>query len=186
MNEHVRLHAAPADFAADAFTTADFLQMLELGAFADMRAELVDGVLEKMAPAHGEHGTQNASVVIKLAQALAADACIAIDLAVVIDDNTVRGIDIAVARTRFPKGPANASDVLMAVEIADTTLGRDLGAKAIEYATAGIETYWVVDLNGRAVHVMTDPDEAGYASRAIVRFGEELTVPGCDKPIAIG
>ena len=186
MNEHVRLHAAQADFAADAFTTADFLQMLELGAFEDMRAELVGGVIEKMAPAHGDHGTQNFDVAAKLARALGENACIAIDLAVVIDGKTVRGIDIAIARTRFPKGPAKASDVLMAVEIADTTLGRDLGAKAAEYADAGIPTYWVVDLNGHAVHVMTEPGETGYSSRIIVRFGEELAVPGSGNSIVIG
>ena len=186
MNQHVRLDAAPADFAADAFTTSDFLQMLELGAFEDMRAELVGGVIEKMAPAHGEHGTQNASVLVKLAGALGENACIAVDLAVVIDDKSVRGIDIAIARSRFPKGPASGSDVLMAVEIAETTLGRDLGAKADEYARIGIPTYWVVDLNGHAVHVMTEPGETGYASRVIVRFGEELTVPGSEKSIVIG
>lgn len=185
MNQHVRFSAAPADFAADAFTAADFLQMLDLGAFEDMRAELVGGVIEKMAPAHGEHGMQNFDVASKLAQAFGKSAFIAIDLAVVIDDKTVRGIDIAISRTRFPKGPASGSDILMAVEIAETTLGRDLGAKATEYARAGIPTYWVVDLNGHAVHVMTEPDESGYASRTVVRFGEELTVPGSASSIVI-
>lgn len=185
MNQHVRFDNAPADFAADAFTAADFLQMMELGAFEDMRAELVGGTIEKMAPADSEHGTHNASIVIKLAKALGENACIAVDLAVRIDGKTVRGIDIAVARSVFPRKAASGSDVLMAVEIAETTLGRDLGAKAVEYARVGIPTYWVVDLNGHAVHVMTEPAETGYASRVIVRFGEELSVPGSDRSIVI-
>ena len=185
MNQHVRFDNAPVDFAADAFTAADFLQMMELGAFEDMRAELVGGTIEKMAPADSEHGTHNASIVIKLAKALGENACIAVDLAVLIDGKTVRGIDIAVARSVFPR-KASGSDVLMAVEIAETTLGRDLGAKAADYARVGIPTYWVVDLNGHAVHVMSEPDETGYASRVIVRFGEELSVPGSDKSIVIG
>ena len=186
MNQHVRIRPAPEGFAYDAFTASDFLQMLELGAFEDMRAELVGGVIEKMAPANGEHGQQNAGIVIKLAKALGANAAIATDLAVLIDEDTIRGVDIAVAHTKFPKGPARGSDLLLAVEIAETTLSRDLGAKANDYARAGIPTYWVVDLNGHAVHVMSEPSDAGYASRVIVRFGEALAVPGSDATIVIG
>ena len=185
MNELVRIRAAPVGFAADAFTASDFLLMLELGALEDMRAELVGGVLEKMSPAHGDHSTQNAMVVVKLARALGEEACIAVDLAVVIGDKTVRGIDIAIAHGKFPKGPASGSDVLMAVEIAETTLARDLGPKAFEYARADIATYWVVDLDGRVVHVMTEPGENGYALREVIRFGEPIAVPGSTETIII-
>ena len=185
MNEQVRIRPAPTDFAFDAFTSDDFLQMMELGAFEDMRAELVGGVIEKMTPADGEHGTHNFQVAFKIAKALGDDAPIAIDLAVVIDGKTVRGIDIALGRGAIRR-KTKGSDLLLAVEIADTTLGRDLGAKAVDYSRAGIETYWVVDLNSRVVHVMAQPGEEGYAERGIVRFGEPLAVPGADATIVIG
>jgi Uma2 family endonuclease len=185
MNQQVRITAAPAPFAADAFTATDFLTMLDRGAFQDMRAELAGGVIEKMAPAHGDHGKQNAEIVLRLAEALGRKIGYATDLAVVIDARTVRGVDIAVARSTFPKGPSRGSDLRLAIEIADTTLARDLGAKAEEYARAGIETYWVVDLDGHAVHVMRDPGENGYATREVVRFGESVAVPGSDATIII-
>ena len=185
MNQQVHLRVPPADYAANAFTAADFLQMTELGAFEDMRAELVAGVIEKIGPAHGEHGQQNARVVVNLAIALGKNAPIATDLAVIIDSDTVRGVDIALARTAFPKGPSKGSDLLLAVEIADSTLSRDLGAMAADYARSGVPTYWVVDLSGHAVHVMTEASETRYARREIVRFGEPLAVPGSDKTIVI-
>ena len=185
MNQQASIRSAQAGFAFDAFTASEFLAMLDLGAFEDMRAELVGGVIEKMAPAHGEHGRQNADIVVRLAQALGQSVRLATDLAIEIDDKTIRGIDIAVARNTFPKGAAKGPDLLLAVEIADSTLGRDLGAKADDYARAGVPTYWVVDLVGRAVHVMTELSEAGYASRHVVRFGEDLAVPGCDQVITI-
>lgn len=56
MNEQTRLarpkHTVP-------FTADDYLRMLELGAFEDMRVELVRGGLEKMMPAHWQHGELN-------------------------------------------------------------------------------------------------------------------------------
>lgn len=117
MNQQVRITAAPAPFAADAFTATDFLTMLELGAFQDMRAELAGGVIEKMAPAHGDHGKQNAEIVLRLAEALGRKIGYATDLAVVIDARTVRGVDIAVARSTFPKGPSRGSDLRLAIEM---------------------------------------------------------------------
>jgi Uma2 family endonuclease len=182
MNEQVRIRPAPAGFTPNAFTSSEFLTMAELD---DMRAELVAGVIEKMAPAHGEHGQQNFNIGLKLFQALGNETKIATDLAILIDADTVRGVDIAVARTSFPKGPARGSDLLLAVEIAETTLARDLGAKADDYARAGIPAYWVVDLAGRAVHVLREPGEGGYAVRDIVRFGEHLAVPGSDATIVM-
>lgn len=131
-------------------------------------------------------GQQNARIVVKLADALGRDAAIATDLAVVVDGNTVRGVDIAVARSGFPKrAAAQGSDLVLAIEIAETTLSRDLGAKADDYARAGVPTYWVVDLSGHAVHVMSGASESGYAHRAIVRFGEPLAVPGSKKTMVI-
>lgn len=51
MNQQVRV--TPASDWKVPFTADDFLHMLELGAFADMRAELVRGEIEKMMPRSG-------------------------------------------------------------------------------------------------------------------------------------
>jgi Uma2 family endonuclease len=185
MNQQTKIQAAPADFAADAFTAVDFLEMMELGAFQDMRAELVRGVIEKMAPANGDHAGQNARIVFELMQLLGKDAPVAVDLALKVDGKTVRGIDVALARNKIANRGTKGSDLLLAVEVSETTLGRDLGSKAADYARAGVPTYWVVDLAARVVHVMSDLTNGDYARRAVVRFGEPLNVPGSDKSIVI-
>ncbi len=154
-----------------------------------MRVELVMGVIEKMAPASSHHSRQNFSVAERLISAFRAqklDMEIGTDLAVEIDKDTVRGIDIAVSATGFSEaGPTEASAIFLAVEISDTTLSRDLGAKADDYARGGIPHYWVVDLNGKSVQVMSKPDVNGYVKRSVVRFGEDVTVPGTDQTIYI-
>lgn len=60
--------------------------------------------------------------------------------------------------TETPK-PA---DVLLVVEVADSTLHHDLTAKASLYARAGFPDYWVADLNGRTLHVLRDPVDGDY------------------------
>ncbi|MEI9851168.1 MAG: Uma2 family endonuclease [Sphingomonas sp.] len=113
MNQQARV--LPASDWRVAFTADDFERMMRLGAFADMRAELAGGELEKMMPALPSHGERNVSVALKLQQALSGTSMrVASDLAIRIDDTTVRAADVAVyaaglAADRVPPG----SDIVL-------------------------------------------------------------------------
>ena len=191
MNKHASVVAETAHPTVTGFSAAEFAQMISLGAFRGMRVELVDGVIERMAPANSAHSFGNADVLLLIRDALLdSPVRLGIDLAVRISQDTLRGVDIAVVRTE----PAEAEDadglvrpdrLVLAVEIADTTLARDLGRKAQDYAEAGIPTYWVVDLPARVIHVFVEPLEGKYQTRTVVRFGEPLTVPGTDRTITL-
>jgi Uma2 family endonuclease len=67
-------------------------------------------------------------------------------------------------------------DVLLAVEVADSTLSFDLGKKAPLYARAGIPEYWILDVNGRRLIVHRDPAGGKYAS-VIVYHEHESVAP---------
>lgn len=186
MNEQARIVAQGAEASAG-FTARDFLRMMELGAFEDMRAELVGGVIEKMMPAFMSHGECNASLIVKITESYRGTPFrFATDLVIGVDDSTVRAVDIAVVVPDMPeREAAEGKQVILAVEIADATLARDLGLKARDYARAGIATYWVVDLKARAVHVMRDPGEGDYATREIVPFGQPVAVPESGATVTI-
>lgn len=66
-------------------------------------------------------------------------------------------------------------DIVLVIEVSNTTLDHDLGAKAQLYARAGIPEYWVVDLKGRRIHQHREPQPKGYASLRIVESGEVLS-----------
>jgi Uma2 family endonuclease len=67
---------------------------------------------------------------------------------------------------------------LLAVEVSDTTLTYDLTTKAELYATAGIPEYWVLDLDGKQLHVFRDPAALPPALEATA-YGTHLTyAPG--------
>ena len=86
-----------------------------------------------------------------------------------------------VAENRF----LTPADLLLVVEIAQTTQSRDLGLKRMLYARAGIATYWAIDGMRRVVHVYADPVEGEYSSVHTVRFGEALAVSGSDATIML-
>lgn len=56
------------------------------------------------------------------------------------------------------------SDLLLVVEISDSSLRFDLSVKALLYARAGIPEYWALDINGRRLIVHREPASTGYVS----------------------
>jgi Uma2 family endonuclease len=65
-------------------------------------------------------------------------------------------------------------DVLLLIEVAESSLTYDTGEKARLYAEAGIADYWVVDLAEDGVEVFRDPQPSGYRSRRTHRGDEEI------------
>lgn len=69
---------------------------------------------------------------------------------------------------RYGKTKPSAADVLLLIEVSDSSLLGDLREKADIYATAGVIEYWVVDINKKRIHVMSDSDGESYRSIEIV------------------
>jgi Uma2 family endonuclease len=74
----------------------------------------------------------------------------------------------------YSKGHPQPSDVLLLIEVAESSLAEDRGEKAQLYAEAGIADYWVVNLVEHCVEVFRDPRPSGYQSRQIRRGEEEV------------
>jgi Putative restriction endonuclease len=91
------------------------------------------------------------------------------------DGVVLRGPDITYG-TRW----ANAGDVAILVEIADTSYARDSGVKLRRYASFRIPVCWIVDLNRRLVEVHTNPfdkgKQAGYAQCDVYQESDEVPV----------
>ncbi|QMW22230.1 Uma2 family endonuclease [Sandaracinobacteroides saxicola] len=184
------MNALARDFAAvrpARFNVADYLRMADAGLFSERRVDLVDGELVEMAPAQSPHGMMHADLTAMLwalYKPNGFDLCL--DIITVLPGNNVRAPDIGV-RPRGDDGRVfRFNELVLAVEIADSSLSDDLGSKAMSYAKAGIPTYWVVDVSARVTHVLTTPEDSGYANRAVVPFAAPLTVPGVESTLVIG
>lgn len=90
--------------------------------------------------------------------------------------------DVAVLKWRddlYYSAPPVAHDVLLVIEVADTSLAGDRGRKLGRYAGAGIPEYWIVNLQARVVEVYSgvQADAARYTTERTAYGGETLTLP---------
>jgi len=95
--------------------------------------------------------------------------------------------DIYVLSSEDFRGRPKAHDLVLIVEVADTTLAFDTQIKAPLYARAGIPEYWVLDLNGRRLIVHRNPSGSVYKS--VVAYSEKegvslLAAPDRQVPVA--
>lgn len=70
----------------------------------------------------------------------------------------------------------------LVIEVSDTTLEYDQTIKAAIYASAGIEDYWIVNINERTVEIRRQPGPSGY--RSLQTYSEVDTVAPLFNPTA--
>jgi Uma2 family endonuclease len=85
---------------------------------------------------------------------------------------------------RWDNAHPTGEDAALVVEIARTKVSR-ARAKSATYAAGGVREYWIVDVEGRLVEVLTAPDrtQREYRMSRIVRDGESIEIAG--QPIAV-
>ena len=185
MNQMTRITAAPAEGFSARFTTAEFLRMIEADVFGDDKVELIEGELQRMTPPGNDHSRVQITVLAGLL-AIVSRELVRGDTGIELEEGTLVGFDAAVLR-----GPVEGrrmlrpDEVTLVVEVAETSLTRDLGVKRRKYAEAGIPVYWVVDGSRSVVHVHAEPFEGEYIDNHSVRFGQPLAVPGSDEHIVL-
>jgi Uma2 family endonuclease len=185
MNRQVRI--TPSDSFKARFTATEFLRMAEMGAFDDMKMELVDGELERMNPPMGGHSSRQAMVIGTLWPiARAAGLALLGEVGLDMGDALVLACDAALLRRPVTERRlVDPTETLLVIEIAETTIERDLGMKRGAYARAGVPHYWVVDGARSIVHVFADPQDGEFRIHGAIGFGEPLAVPGTDATIVI-
>lgn len=155
-------------------TVKEYNQLAGLGAFADERVELLDGVVYRISPPNAPHAT----VIVKLTRIFARHLADEIELRVQLPIETDRYSepepDFAVCKPRPDFGKAHPTTAGLVVEVSDTSRRRDLTLKPLLYARAGVEEYWVFDLPRRVVHQHLNPGAEGYELVRIVHPGETL------------
>lgn len=154
---------------------AAYYRMVEVGILGpEDRVELIGGEIIDMVPIGSDHACTTGDLVRKLTLALGDAALVTGSSPLRIDDYNEPEPDVLVLRWRDDRyrsalpGPA---DVLLLLEVANTSLAFDRTTKAALYAAAGVADYWIVDLAGRSVEVCREPGPAGFANRARIATG---------------
>ncbi|MBI3461925.1 MAG: Uma2 family endonuclease [Planctomycetes bacterium] len=88
-----------------------------------------------------------------------------------------------VSRRRYWKIRPGPPDILLLIEVSDTSLAYDRGEKAELYAEAGIADYWIVNVPGRTVEVLREPKDGQYTSRQVFGCGMEVRPLACPETV---
>jgi Uma2 family endonuclease len=166
-----------AEPVAYRFTVDDFFQMAETGVLdPDKRLELIQGEIVEMSPTGRRHAgtvawlthfftTAPGPTVVWSQSTLRLGTASAPEPDVLVlswQENFYRDVD------------PTPADVLLAVEVSETSAGWDRRVKRPLYARAGIGELWIVDLAGRRVEVARQPGADDYETLQTFRAGAHI------------
>ncbi len=158
------------------FTVHEYHRMGEAGILhEDDRVELIEGEIIEMAAIGTRHFSCVNGLTRLLVRGVGDAAIVSVQNPVRLDEHTEPQPDLAVLRTRdYRRSLPGPEDVLLLIEVSDTTLPYDRGVKLPLYARAGIREVWVVDLASEVLELYTDPSGDGYRSSKQARRGETV------------
>ena len=165
-------------FAKRWFNVDEYQRMAQAGILTeDDRVELIEGEVIEMSPIGSRHAACVKRLNALLHRAVGQQMIVSVQDPIYIDEFSAPQPDLALLRARddFYAGshPA-ASDVLLVVEVADTSIEYDRKVKLPLYARAGIHEVWLANVPEDRVEIHTQPLNDQYQSVVIVRRGESI------------
>jgi Uma2 family endonuclease len=161
--------ATPVSRAAEglarrAFTIVDLEKMVAAGLIdPDERLELIGGEIVPMSPKGNRHEALKAALNFVWGRACPDDYVFIPETGLRLSDTTYLEPDFIVYDRSVGLANVRGPDVLLAVEVADSSLDYDLRRKPLIYAEHGVRELWVINAAARTVHVHIAPGPGGYA-----------------------
>jgi Uma2 family endonuclease len=171
------------------FTRSDVARLNEAGLFEGQRYELIEGDLIDKMGQNPPHAWTVAFVHVWLAKAFGVALIrgqLPIEVAREDRDHSEPEPDLVVVAeprldyaARHPRG----DELLLLIEVADTSVYFDRRVKSALYARASVTEYWVLDVSSRALFVHRHPSGGNY--RQVIRLSEDETVAPDSRPDAV-
>ncbi len=140
------------------WTCDAFHDLCSTGVFSGRRAILIDGVIITMALPNPPHNTSLGITHELLQRVFAIGFHVRGQMAFDVGTTNDPGPDLVVATGSFRDySTRQVTSAVLVVEVSDTTLFMDTTTKAELYATAGVQDYWVIDVENRVLLVFRDP-----------------------------
>jgi Uma2 family endonuclease len=153
-------------------------RLVDQGGIAeDEPIELLNGVLVRKMPKGPRHDASSSRCRRAIEGLLVAGWHLRVGCAVRIPEYSEPEPDLSIVRGEaddYSERPPEPADVGLIVEIADGSLARDRGEKRDLYASAGIPSYWIVNLVARQVEAHSLPAGGAYPPATI--FGEDESI----------
>ncbi|MBK1629856.1 hypothetical protein CKO31_03685 [Thiohalocapsa halophila] len=164
------------------YTVDDYHRMADTGILSpDARVELIDGQVMEMPPIRPPHASMVTELQNRLIRTAGDSAVVRVQNPVRLGPHDEPEPDLAVVtppatqyRTRHP-GPA---DILLLIEVADSSLPLDRDVKLRRYAACGITEAWLVDANAGTVLRCREQGAEGYRHCDAIQGQCSVPIPG--------
>jgi Uma2 family endonuclease len=154
------------EIAKHLFTVEQYERMIETGILTKYdRVELIGGEIVEMSPIGNHHAACVARLTELLGEKLARGAIVWVQSPIVLSPDSRPQPDVVLLKRRddfYAQATPRPSDVLLLIEVSDTTLKYDRQIKAPLYAGAGIEELWLVNLQDEEVEIHARPSGGEY------------------------
>jgi Uma2 family endonuclease len=178
VEEAASVETAKPAYTPYRFTVEEYGRMGEAGVFSPgVRVELIEGEIVDMSPIGDRHAARVGWLNRTLTLLLQHVALVWMQNPVHLDDYSEPEPDILVLKLRddfYNQGKPRPEDVLLLIEVSDTTLEYDRRVKVPLYARAGVVEVWVVNLNEEHVETFANPSGGAYQTTAVCARGEEV------------
>jgi Uma2 family endonuclease len=162
------------------FTVDEYERMVEAGILGeDDRVELLDGEIVEMSPIGSRHAACVNRLNRLLARVVGNQAIVSIQNPIRLGRRSELQPDLALLQPRadfYAQAHPEPEDVLLVIEVADTTQTIDRERKLPLYAKAGIVQVWLVDLAAEVIDDYRMPGAAGYRLRERFVVGDVLRI----------
>ncbi len=167
-------------FNARLISVKEYDEMIRHGILTtEDKVELLNGVIIEKMPKGIKHAAVNDLVAEVFREKLGNLAIIRNQNPIVLGDYSEPEPDIVLAkppREIYLERHPIPEDILLIVEISDSTLGRDRVTKSLAYSRAGIQQYLVVNVQDNSVEDYRQPAADGYQSKQTYRTGDKFTL----------
>ena len=176
----IHVESADGGLAPRLFTRAEYYAMAEAGIIGyDERTQLIKGVIVAMAAMGNRHAAaiEAAPEAFLLNGIAQRGASVRSQTPIRISETLDPEPDVMILKRRddrYAQDAPRPEDVLLIVEISDSTLNYDVDVKTPLYAAAGVPELWIMNLREDAIDSHSDPSPDGYRVTRRYRIGDTI------------
>ncbi|MBE9188978.1 Uma2 family endonuclease [Gloeocapsopsis crepidinum LEGE 06123] len=171
--------------AAKRFTLEEYHRLAELGFFQDHRVELIRGEIFQMSAKGTSHSVCSTRLYRELFKLVADSATLRGQEPIILLRDSEPEPDLTIVRNRsddYLSAHPTSIDILLVIEVADSTLKYDQEVKLPLYAEASISDYWIFNLPANCLECYSEPyqdlqNKFGYRQKLIFLPNESVKLP---------
>ena len=185
MNEQIPRSSVRTTQFADglprrSWTVTEFGKLAAMGLFQGdgingERLEILGGEIVAMSPKGSRHELVRNTLLAFWYRRRNSSAGIVGETPVILDETSQPLPDLTIIAPGIELADVKADDVVLVVEVADTSFTKDTRLKAQLYAAAGIRDYWVINAETLVTTIFREPTDSGYQSRTDITPDQILT-----------